>query len=734
MGQRFGLTLDSSPVGDLKSGEVAGTPRSNTWDHIVLSPGGAPDATLAIAGSRAGALGVLNLEFATEPAEALREVGRLARGARRGWGVLVRHEKLLAAVLAEAFDGLEAVLISSRAHTGLGQLVERVHAANLEAYAVATNLGAGQAAEAAGADAVIGKGHEAGGWIGEEGCYVLLQRLVDGLSAPVWAAGGIGLHTAAAARVAGAAGVLLDSQLLLTRESPLPDSVRSLIATMDGSETVVVGSGIGAPLRVYVRPGLAPVNELRGLEGRVGVDGDGAGRTGEVFGAEVERRVGWDSPDSHVLAIGQDAAFAAPLAARFETVGGIIGALRSAVAAACDGVRRDNPLRERGPLAESHGTRYPIVQGPMTRVSDRAEFAAAVAEGGALPFLALALMRGPEVDVLLDETRSLLGERPWGVGILGFVPQELRAEQLEVIRAHRPPFALIAGGRPDQARALEDEGITTYLHVPSPGLLKLYLAQGARRFVFEGRECGGHVGPRTSFVLWETMVRTLLEELPAGSSDCHILLAGGIHDAASAAMAAASAAAAAAAGMRVGVLLGTAYLFTPEATECGAITPTFQQAAVTGDATILLESGPGHATRCLPSPYFEQFEAEKRRLREEGLSADELRDRLERLNIGRLRIASKGTERNPHRGSDPDAPKLVQVDPGDQWNRGMYMIGQVAAIRDRIVPLSDVHHDVSGGSTGLLEKVISPPGGQAERAPAGRRGHYRTRLHPAGRA
>ena len=176
----------------------------------------------------------------------------------------------------------------------------------------------------------------------------------------------------------------------------------------------------------------------------------------------------------------------------------------------------------------------------MTRVSDRAEFAAAVAEGGALPFLALALMRAPQADALLARTSELLGGRPWGVGVLGFVPAELRAEQLEVVRAHRPPFALIAGGRPDQARELEADGITTYLHVPSPGLLKLYLAQGARRFVFEGRECGGHVGPRTSFVLWDTMMRVLLEELPREDSDCHVLFAGGIHDARSAAMVAAS--------------------------------------------------------------------------------------------------------------------------------------------------------------------------------------------------
>ena len=44
-----------------------------------------------------------------------------------------------------------------------------------------------RSAVAAGADAVIAKGHEAGGWIGEEGSFVLLQRLLDA-STPVFKA------------------------------------------------------------------------------------------------------------------------------------------------------------------------------------------------------------------------------------------------------------------------------------------------------------------------------------------------------------------------------------------------------------------------------------------------------------------------------------------------------------------------------------------------------------------
>ena len=134
----------------------------------------------------------------------------------------------------------------------------------------------------------------------------------------------------------------------------------------------------------------------------------------------------------------------------------------------------------------------------MTRVSYTAARRGRGCRGRCV--LALALLRAPQVRSLLEETHAKLRDRPWGVGILGFVPLELRREQLEVIEEIRPRFAIIAGGRPDQAIRLEALGIATYLHVPAPGLLRVFLDDGARRFIFEGRECGGHVGPRTSFV------------------------------------------------------------------------------------------------------------------------------------------------------------------------------------------------------------------------------------------
>jgi acyl transferase domain-containing protein/NAD(P)H-dependent flavin oxidoreductase YrpB (nitropropane dioxygenase family)/NADP-dependent 3-hydroxy acid dehydrogenase YdfG len=696
--------------------------RDPEYRYVVLTPPGRPDGSLAIAASRAGALGVLSCEFAETISDCEAALGQLDRHHRRDYGVLVdcASEELLSAVLALPVKDLSTLILSTPLSVeSLADQVRRIHASGRAAWVVVTSLSGGRDAEAAGADALLAKGHEAGGWVGEETSLVLLQRLLANLRVPVFAYGGIGLHSAAGCYAAGAAGLVLDSQLLLLRESPLAPALKARLATFDGSETITVGTGLGAAFRAYARPNLPAADELRQLETQLTLAEQPAEVNQRDWRRFVRTRVGYQSAEANILAIGQDAAFAASFAKRFGSVGGLLAALHDSIAEHCAVAQQTRPLAEGAPLATSHATRYPIAQGPMTRVSDRAEFAAAVAEGGGLPFLALALMRAPDVRTLLDETRQRLGERPWGVGILGFVPPELRAEQLAVIREVRPPFALIAGGRPDQARQLEADGIPTYLHVPSPGLLEMFLQEGARRFVFEGRECGGHVGPRTSFVLWDSMIDVLLKHAgPTGDgSDYHVLFAGGIHDAMSGAIVSAMAAPLVKRGFRIGVLMGTAYLFTKEAVDAGAIVPAFQQEAVNCEETVLLESGPGHATRCAPSPFCEDFLREKRRLLQDGLPVEEIRSRLEDLNVGRLRIASKGVDRNPRFGQDPAAPKLVPVPEAEQRLQGMYMIGQVAALRRDVGTIAALHEDVSAGSSVRLATTILPLGIDAEPPP-----------------
>ncbi|HET8621591.1 MAG TPA: beta-ketoacyl synthase N-terminal-like domain-containing protein, partial [Acidimicrobiales bacterium] len=535
-----------------------------------------------------------------------------------------------------------------------------------------------RAALAAGVDGLVARGAESGGRVGTTGAFVLGQQVRELTERPVWVQGGIGRHTAAAAVTGGATGVVLDAQVALLRESTLPRPVRLAIAAMDGSETRVV-----AGHRVYTRPDLW----VAGLDDR-------------TTPAELAARLGTGSLTDHALPAGQDAALASRFATRYGTVGAMVAGLRREIADHVEAARRVEPLAPGGGVTATTGTTYPVVQGPMTRVSDRAAFASAVAGGGALPFLALALLRGEtEVRPLLTETAGLLGDRPWGVGILGFVDKELRDEQLAVIRDVRPPLALIAGGRPSQAAGLEEVGVRTFLHVPAPGLLERFLKDGGRRFVFEGFECGGHTGPRSSFALWESQLDVLTAWVAGGgdATELDVLFAGGIHDERSAAMVAALGGTLAAAGARIGVLMGTAYLFTDEAVAGGAIGEEFQAQALACERTALLESGPGHVTRCADTPFVDVFEDTRRRLVAEGADPQTRWAELESLNLGRLRVASKGLRRE---GDD-----LVGVDREAQRTEGMFMIGDVATLRHERTSVAALHDAVTARATALLARV-----------------------------
>ncbi|CAL9391143.1 hypothetical protein SUDANB95_01254 [Actinosynnema sp. ALI-1.44] len=437
------------------------------------------------------------------------------------------------------------------------------------------------------------------------------------------------------------------------------------------STFVLLQQLLGAPelaVPVWARGGIGPRTAAASVVG---------GAAGVVLDAELTGLPECSGPVSGFLA--------PRLAARYGSVRRLIRAVRSAVEEA---VRADlRPVLGRGSLlATALGVDLPVAQGPMTRVSDQPAFADAVAREGGLPFLALALASGETTRELMTRTREVLGDRPWGVGVLGFADEAVRAGQLDVIRELRPPAAIISGGLPDQAAELEALGVAAFLHVPSPDLLRGFLAAGARRFVFEGAECGGHVGPLGSFPLWEAQVGVLEEFLDSGSDGVQVLFAGGVHDARSAAVVAALAEPLARRGVGVGVLMGTSYLFTAEAVACGAVLPGFQRQVVAATATELLETAPGHVTRCVPSPYTAEFRAAAA-----GLSGDrEAWAELERLNAGRLRVASKGLRRT---GSGLEA-----VSDEEQVASGLFMAGQVAVLRSSVTSVAELHASVTAAA------------------------------------
>ncbi|GAA0601922.1 type I polyketide synthase [Kutzneria viridogrisea] len=615
-------------------------------EHHRLVLGVHPSAALCAAVTAAGGLGVLDLGTAEPHELELLEAGSAVR--------VTEGCALTPAVLDERVD---TVVLGRNSPWR----IEEVHGWRL-VLAEVTSVAEAVAAVRAGADGLIARGNEAGGQVGELGCFVLVQKILgdERIGVPVWACGGIGPNTAAAAVVGGATGVVLDVQLALLPESELPEDLRTAIATSDGTNTSVV-------------------------------DGHRA------------------LTKNRELPIGQDAFLAKQFAQRYGTVARSLSAIRTAVDEALR-VPDSAALAPGSPLAVEFGTDLPVAQGPMTRVSDRAGFAGAVADAGGLPFIALALATGEQTRVMLAEARDRLGDKPWGVGVLGFAPEELRAAQLAVIREVRPTHALIAGGRPDQAKALEDVGISTFLHVPSPGLLAQFLAAGARKFVFEGSECGGHIGPRSAFSLWEAQIAVLTDHLDRDrSARPQILFAGGVHDERSAAMITALAEPLTRRGARIGVLMGTGYLFTAEAVAHGAIQPLFQRQVVQAETTALLETAPGHVTRCVPSPFTETFHEFGARLTAEGVPEREVWQRLEQLNVGRLRVASKGTKR--------DGDQLVAVDEGEQLAEGLFMAGQVVVLRSEITTIAALHDSVTTGAA-RFRAAVSVSSSEVDESPA----------------
>ncbi len=659
---------------------------------IVMSPAGTGDPALAVAAQRAGHVGVLNAELPLAGGTLTAALDHLAGNAPGGWGLALKDPAAAAEIAGQYRDrGLAAIILPADASFDAPTEIEALRAAGLrvilEAIAWDDRLCGPIASEG-----VILKGHEAGGRVGEATSFILLQKARAAGLSPVFIRGGIGMHSAGAVRAGGAAGIVLDDQCLMLRESALADRVAPVLARMTGGETALIEGRAGVRWRGVEAPGRNAASGLRAAVAKSDVDGqDGL----------AEAAFGWDIAAGALAPMGQAAAFAPDLARRYGGLGRLCAALLKVSAEAVARAADTDILGADCPLAEDHGTTYPIVQGPMTRVSDVAPFAQSVAEGGALPMIALALMRPGQADNLLADVAERLKGKPWGVGLLGFAPSQLVKDQVAVALKHGPSFALIAGGRPDQAVALEADGIPSYLHVPSPRLLSMFLEQGARRFVFEGRECGGHVGPMSSLVLWDNMVRTLLEEVDDAktASEIRVLFAGGIHDSTSAAIVAAFAAPLAARGIKVGVLIGTAYLFTEEAVRDGAIADTFQQTLLDCTETVTLETGAGHASRAAMTPFAAEFAAKRRALEAQGMGAEDMREELESLTLGRLRIASKATERQ---GDD-----LLLVPVERQKQEGMYMIGQVAQLRDGLTSVKALHSEICEAGAALVREIAA---------------------------
>ena len=105
--------------------------------------------------------------------------------------------------------------------------------------------------ERLGVDAIIAEGTESGGHVGEMTTMALVPQVIDAVSVPVVAAGGIADgRQAAAAFALGACGIQVGTCLLASEECPIHENYKQAILKAKDSDTVVTGRSIGVPVRV----------------------------------------------------------------------------------------------------------------------------------------------------------------------------------------------------------------------------------------------------------------------------------------------------------------------------------------------------------------------------------------------------------------------------------------------------------------------------------------------------
>lgn len=105
--------------------------------------------------------------------------------------------------------------------------------------------------EKMGVDAVIAEGGESGGHVGEMTTMALVPMVVDAVSIPVIAAGGIADgRQMVAAMALGAIGIQIGTCLLVAEECPIHENYKLAVIKAKDNGTVVTGRSSGAPVRV----------------------------------------------------------------------------------------------------------------------------------------------------------------------------------------------------------------------------------------------------------------------------------------------------------------------------------------------------------------------------------------------------------------------------------------------------------------------------------------------------
>lgn len=321
------------------------------------------------------------------------------------------------------------------------------------------------------------------------------------------------------------------------------------------------------------------------------------------------------------------------------------------------------------------GSRYAILGGAMTWVSERT-LVAAISNAGGFGVLASGAMTPERLREEIQATRALT-TAPFGVNLITLHPQLL--DMVDVCLAEGVGHVVLAGGLPpgEAIDKVKKGGAKLICFAPALALAKKLVRSGVDALVIEGSEAGGHIGP--------VSLTVLAQEILPHVRDVPVFVAGGIGRGETIAAYLEMGAA--------GVQLGTRFVC---ATECVAH-PNFKKAFLRGAARDAIASVqldprfPVIPVRALKNKGSEAFMEAQRRI-------------IERVDRGELDIAAGQLEIEHYWAG---ALRRAVVD-GDVES-GSLMAGQSVGLVSSEQPVADIIGELTDQAARFLaERTILP--------------------------
>ncbi len=206
------------------------------------------ESTLASAVSNGGGAGII--AGGSAPIDYLREQIRKTKSLTdKPFGVNIM-------LMSPNADDLAQLVIDEKVSfvtTGAGNPAKYIKAwkdANIKVIPVVSTVNLAKRMERSGADAIIAEGTESGGHIGDNTTMCLVPQVVDAVSVPVIAAGGIADGRGVAASfMLGAEGVQVGTRFLASEEVQISPVYKELVIKAKDTDNIVTGRFTGHPCR-----------------------------------------------------------------------------------------------------------------------------------------------------------------------------------------------------------------------------------------------------------------------------------------------------------------------------------------------------------------------------------------------------------------------------------------------------------------------------------------------------